>query len=110
MSHAGVIGTENDYAIRDFEPRVNCSGHVARVHVPGVRGDAADGADAPSFFSRCVFLNSSAEFFRAAGIELTSDGRRSYSGSHERPPDFGSQFSVRPTSVETQTGKRRTGN
>jgi hypothetical protein len=94
MSHAGVIGTENDYAVRDFEARVHGSGHVAGVHVSGVRGNATDGGDTARFFSRCVFLNRLAEFFSAAGIELTRDGRRSYGGSHERPPDFGSQFPV----------------
>src|SRR6266550_3899024 len=86
MSHAGVVGTENDYAIRDFQPRVHCRGDVARVDVSGMWCDAAESGDAAGTSRGGVLLNRSSKFLRTAGIELSSDSRRSYCGSHERPP------------------------
>jgi hypothetical protein len=108
MSHSGVVRAKNDDALGDFETPIHGARYVARIHVAGVRGDAPDGRNARNLADRGEILDFPPEFVRPAGVESARNGRPSYCGSHELPPDFSSQFAFLSSQKERRAAELRT--
>ena len=87
LAHAGVIGAEDYHALRQIDPAIDRTGDMARIHVAGVRHDAAQRAnfslDRSIGRRGGIALDFGAEALGVRRIKSPGNGRRTNCGCHD---------------------------